>query len=173
MISSFGDRFPLAPSNRSGGNVQTDTRATSSSMRSHLFSKDERKPPCHLAPTADLGSMFDLGRALGYQKFEIVSLAGRDDGGIVAAHEQAEARNRETESSSWMRQTASAMETPGYDQPNTLNITRDELQREVSCPSRATYHSKLLPQDVDFCRYFKTLMVEHFSYSCTVLRGPI
>lgn len=105
MIPSSGDRFLLATSNRIGGKVPTVAPASSCSDI-HLFSKDEREPPAHLAPRANLGSMFEFGRALGYQKFEIVSLAGRDAGEINAAH----ARKMD----------------------NVPDSTRNELQKEVS-----------------------------------------
>lgn len=104
MISSSGDRFLLSPSNRIGGKVQTVAPA-SSSTDIHLFSKDERKLPPHLAPRANLGSMFEFGRALGYKKFEIVSLAGRDAGEINAGEAHMD---------------------------NKSDATRNDLRREVS-----------------------------------------
>ena len=40
-----------------------------------------------------MGQLLDLGLALGHQRFELVSLAGRDNAGMVAAHAWAEVRD--------------------------------------------------------------------------------
>lgn len=105
MVPSSGDRFLLATSKRIGGKIPTVAHS-SSCTDIRLFNKDEQESPAHLAPEANLGSMFEFGRALGYQKFEIVSLAGRNAGEINAAHAQ--------------------------QMDSIPDATRNELQREVS-----------------------------------------
>jgi len=46
--------------------------------------------PRHPAATAEVGQLLDLGLALGHERFELVSLGGREEAGVVAAHAWAE-----------------------------------------------------------------------------------
>lgn len=47
-------------------------------------------PPFHPAATVEVGQLLDLGLALGHERFELVSLVGREEAGTVAAHAWAE-----------------------------------------------------------------------------------
>lgn len=93
MISSFGEPFPVATDRTRGGNTTTivrrDVRASFSSSRDRT---PLPPPPSHPTATREVGKLLDLGLALGYQRFELVSLAERDDAGMVAAHAWAETR---------------------------------------------------------------------------------
>lgn len=48
--------------------------------------RDRRPPPSHPAATAEVGQLLDLGLALGHERFELVSLVGREEAGVIAAH---------------------------------------------------------------------------------------
>ncbi len=46
--------------------------------------------PRHPVATTEVGQLLDLGLALGHERFELVSLGGREEAGVVAAHAWAE-----------------------------------------------------------------------------------
>eukprot|EP00752_Nemacystus_decipiens_P009152 g8175.t1 len=56
-------------------------------IRRHVDRKRDRyPPPSHPAATAEVGQLLDLGLALGHERFELVSLVGREEAGMIAAH---------------------------------------------------------------------------------------
>ena len=74
MLSSIDEQF--APANARGMPV-----------RRHVDRKRDRyPPPSHAAATAEVGQLLDLGLALGHERFELVSLVGREEAGMIAAH---------------------------------------------------------------------------------------
>lgn len=90
MLSPSDERYSLAPKDsRGAGNATTKDYLGSARTRY----RPPSNPPSHPAATAEVGQLLDLGLALGHQRFELVSLAGRDDGGMVAAHAWAEVRD--------------------------------------------------------------------------------
>lgn len=99
MISSFGESFSLAIDHTRGSNT-TAKNVTDDVCRASYSFCDRipvAQPPSHPTATREVGKLLDLGLALGHQRFELVSLAERDDAGMVAAHAWAETRDGELE----------------------------------------------------------------------------
>lgn len=74
MLSSIDEQF--APANARGMPVRRPVDRK----------RDRCPPPSHPAATAEVGQLLDLGLALGHERFELVSLVGREEAGRIAAH---------------------------------------------------------------------------------------
>ncbi|CAM9885042.1 unnamed protein product [Pylaiella littoralis] len=79
MLSFIGEHLG-APENARG----MPDRGSNQNKRSSSH------PPFHPAATVEVGQLLDLGLALGHERFELVSLVGREEAGTVAAHAWAE-----------------------------------------------------------------------------------
>lgn len=91
MISSSDERYSLAPKgSRDAGNATS--KAPDLGTRTRYWTPPSN-PPSHPAATTEVGQLLDLGLALGHQRFELVSLAGHDNAGMVAAHAWAEVQD--------------------------------------------------------------------------------
>lgn len=98
-MSSFGESFSLAIDHTRGGNTAAEN-GKDDVCRASYSSRDRipvAQPPSHPTATKEVGKLLDLGLALGHHRFELVSLAERDDAGMVAAHAWAETRDGELE----------------------------------------------------------------------------
>lgn len=73
MIPAFSERRSLAPEKYPGGDESIACRFTPRTPRRHVH--PDSKPT---VPAAEVGQLLTLGLALGHQRFELVSLAGRD-----------------------------------------------------------------------------------------------
>ncbi|CAB1100625.1 unnamed protein product [Ectocarpus sp. CCAP 1310/34] len=82
MFSSVREHF-AAPDNSSSRRRDPIIRRRRHEMSAPL-------PPSHPAATTEVGQLLDLGLALGHERFELVSLVGREETGMVAAHAWAE-----------------------------------------------------------------------------------
>ncbi|CAN0469566.1 unnamed protein product, partial [Ectocarpus sp. 12 AP-2014] len=82
MFSSVGEHF-AAPDNSSRRRRDPIIRRRRHEMSAPL-------PPSHPAATTEVGQLLDLGLALGHERFELVSLVGREETDMVAAHAWAE-----------------------------------------------------------------------------------
>ncbi|CAM9090182.1 unnamed protein product, partial [Scytosiphon promiscuus] len=81
MLSTIGDAFGASDASRGHP------------IRRHVPKDRDRgrtfpphPPPTHPAATVEVGQLLDLGLALGHERFELVSLLGREEAGMVAAH---------------------------------------------------------------------------------------
>lgn len=91
MFSLSDERYSLAPKDsRDAGNATSKAAGLGTRTR---YRTPPSNPPSHPAATTEVGQLLDLGLALGHQRFELVSLAGRDNAGMVAAHAWAEVRD--------------------------------------------------------------------------------
>lgn len=92
MFSPSDERYSLAPTgSRDAGNATS--KAPNLGTSRTRYRTPPSNPPSHPAATTEVGQLLDLGLALGHQRFELVSLAGRDNAGMVAAHAWAEVRD--------------------------------------------------------------------------------
>ncbi|CAM9446439.1 unnamed protein product [Laminaria digitata] len=91
MLSPSDERYSLAPKgSRDAGNATSKAAGLGTRTR---YRTPPSNPPSHPTATTEVGQLLDLGLALGHQRFELVSLAGRDNAGMVAAHAWAEVRD--------------------------------------------------------------------------------
>lgn len=123
MLSSIDEQ--LAPENTRGMPIRRH-------INSHVDRKrDDRYPPSYPA-TAEVGQLLDLGLALGHERFELVSLVGREEAGMVAAHAWAACGDsrttRDSERATHMLQ--SPRPATGHDNVRA-QAGREELRREV------------------------------------------
>lgn len=91
MFSSSGERHSLTPKDSRDSSNAT-SKAADLGTRTRYWTPPSN-PPSHPAATTEVGQLLDLGLALGHQRFELVSLAGRDNAGMVAAHAWAEVQD--------------------------------------------------------------------------------
>lgn len=114
MRSSYGGRYTHAPENHQGGIV---VLSQDSKCQTRKHDSKPCAPPSHPAATAEVGQLLDLGMALGHKRFELVSLAGRDDAGMVAAHAWAEAKKDHTRASNRVKDIRSDTPRPPLSRP--------------------------------------------------------
>eukprot|EP00903_Cladosiphon_okamuranus_P013553 g12624.t1 len=105
--------------------------------------RDNRYPPSHPAATAEVGQLLDLGLALGHERFELVSLVGREEAGVIAAHAWASCGDNNSNSSRARRDSGRTTRmhlddmSPSRPRPSASNhharaqAGREELRREV------------------------------------------
>ncbi|CAM9109944.1 unnamed protein product [Hapterophycus canaliculatus] len=126
MLSPVGDDFG-APDNSRGHPIRR--HVPKDRVRGRMLVP--HPPPIHPAATAEVGQLLDLGLALGHERFELVSLLGREEAGMVAAHAWAdcgcESSRRDPVSSG-----ARTRSRPRASHDDAgVQAGREELQREV------------------------------------------
>lgn len=148
MISSIDEQF--APQSTRGMPI-----------RRHVDRKRDSRypPPSHPAATAEVGQLLDLGLALGHERFELVSLVGREEAGMIAAHAWASCGDsdsrtrRDSERATHVHDnTFPSRPLPAASHDNVrAQARREELRREVR-KSRTREGAFTLPLESLFAR---------------------
>lgn len=116
MFSSVGEHFAAPdhnPRRRRNPIIRRRRDETSASL-----------PPSHPAATTEVGQLLDLGLALGHERFELVSLVGREETGVVAAHAWAECEGSVPRPSSSSRDPRASTTTIRVMQRQAVSTTR-------------------------------------------------
>ncbi|CAM9414791.1 unnamed protein product [Ectocarpus fasciculatus] len=121
MYSSVGEHFAAPDNNNSRRRRDPIIRSPLSSRRRETSAP---LPPSHPAATTEVGQLLDLGLALGHERFELVSLVGREETGMVAAHAWAECEGSVRRPSSSRDPRASTTTTIRIMQPQDVSSTR-------------------------------------------------